>query len=81
MKIIDGQQVPEVGDVWFNETCEELLHITDVGENFISFVGKSKTGYFENTFTSKRFDAFTRFNKYLGKSKADINQLFDVQDD
>lgn len=37
MKIIDGQELPEVGDV--------------------------------------------RFNKYLGKSKADIDQLFDVQDE
>lgn len=26
-------------------------------------------------------DAFVRFNKYLGKSKADIDQLFEVQDE
>lgn len=34
---------PEVGDVWEHKLHKSLIHITEVGENYIGFIGVSFT--------------------------------------
>lgn len=79
---------PEVGDVWKHNRFGNLLYITDVGNNFIDFIGFDKYNqycrYYRNCFSNingdERYNKFTEFHTYLGKSKANIGQLFEVED-
>lgn len=81
---------PEVGDVWEHKFHKSLMHITEVGENYISFIGVSFTtwpngrttkDYYENSFgrDDERQIHFLEIYKYIGKSKANVNQLFEVE--
>lgn len=75
MKIIDGQQVPEVGDVFLNWHSQR--------KSVVVFKMK-KNGYqclVENGGLSVKFGSELKNMQYIGKSKADIKQLFEVQDD
>ena len=84
---------PEVGDVWIHKKGDYPIHITDVGSNYIDFVGytvdeytKTKhRQYYTNSFSSlnndERYTKFTEIHKYLGKSKVSIKELFDVEED
>ena len=80
---------PEVGDVWKNNRFGNLLYITEVGGNFIDFIGYDKDNqydrYYRNCFSNinsdERYKHFTELHTYLGKSKANISQLFEVRDD
>lgn len=76
MKIIDGQQVPEVGDVWVRGKYK--YHIRDVEcfkEGFVFYINDNLIINYQP------LDVFLKNWQYLGKSKADIDQLFEVQDD
>ncbi len=83
-------KTPEVGDVWEHKLHKSLMHITEVGENYIGFIGVSFTtwpngittkDYYENSFNEndERQKHFLEIYKYLGKSKANIKQLFEVE--
>ena len=84
---------PEVGDVWIHKKGGYPIHITDVGSNYIDFVGytvdeytKTKhRQYYTNSFCSlnndERYTRFTEIHKYLGKSKVNLKELFDVAED
>jgi len=84
---------PEVGDIWIHKKGDYPIHITDVGSNFIEFVGytvdeytKTKhRQYYTNSFSSlnndERYTRFTEIHKYLGKSKANINDLFKTENE
>lgn len=86
-------RTPQVGDVWIHKKGDYPIHITDVGSNFIEFVGyivdeytKTKhRQYYTNSFSSlnndERYTRFTEIYKYLGKSKASIEQLFEVENE
>lgn len=82
-----SKEKPEVGDVWKNKKHGNMLYITVVTDDFIDFISYLKldnlTPYFSNTFSKllndDRFDKFTEINEYLGKSKANINDLFEVE--
>ena len=77
------QKQPEVGDVW-KAINGDLIYIIEIGKNFIDFLGFSEDdgNYFKNFFyNEERFTLFTKYHKYLGKSKANIEQLFEVQDE
>lgn len=81
---------PEVGDVWEHKLHKSLIHITEIGENYIGFIGVSFTtwpndrttkNYYENSFgkDDERQKHFLEIYKYLGKSKASIEDLFEVE--
>lgn len=82
-----SKEKPEVGDVWKHKKHGNMLYITAVTDNFIDFISYDKldklTPYFSNTFikllNDDRFEKFTEINEYLGKSKANINDLFEVE--
>ena len=83
----------EVGDVWEHKIHKTLLHIIEVGENFITFIGfedevypnKTYRRYYTNTFSSfsddPRYEHFTEIFEYKGKSKANIEDLFKTENE
>lgn len=83
MKIIDGKQVPEVGDVWEDKYRKTETIIIEKEDNYILYLNHYKevsvTGYFMETCFDDEY--FLSTHKYLGKSKANINQLFEVDDE
>lgn len=75
--------MPEVGDLWEDKYRKTETIIIEKEDNYILYLnrsrGVSRTGYFmESCFDA---DYFLSTHKYLGKSKANIKQLFEVQDD
>lgn len=84
---------PEVGDVWIHKKQGNPLYITDVGGNYISFISytvdeitkRKRKDYFTNTFcglhNDERYTRFAEIYKYLGKSKANIDDLFKTEND
>ena len=74
-----SELVPEVGDVWFNEQSKQKFVVLDFNQTSNDFVA-----YNQKTKTMRLFDASTPMPsqfKYLGKSKANIKQLFEVSND
>lgn len=72
---------PEIGDVW--EDSKGPVHISRIftlsdGTRAIVFIDNSNNTIFED---SARERHFIKMFKYLGKSKANINQLFEVDDE
>ncbi len=66
---------PEVGDVWQRKLLFDRVHIVQVSKNAVRYqIGKIK-------FKTIPKDFFLDAYKYLGKSKANINQLFEVDDE
>lgn len=78
---------PEVGDVWLHSSTGDLLYIIESSQQSIDFIGFSKydNNYYRNIFLSlsgdARFENFTKYHIYLGKSKASIEQLFEVENE
>lgn len=73
-----SKQMPEAGDLWFNEQSKQKFVVLDFNPTSNDFVA-----YNQKTKTMRLFDASTPMPsqfKYLGKSKADIKQLFEVDD-
>lgn len=65
---------PEVGDVWKNKQNGRPYLVTGVGNIVIGIMSK---GLFQQTVSPERFiKDFT----YLGKAKARINDLFEVEE-
>lgn len=81
-----SKEKPEVGDVWKHKKYGNMLYITAITDNYIDFISFNKDDkirpYFTNTFSKlqndDRFEKFTEVNEYLGKSKSNINDLFEV---
>lgn len=83
----------EVGDVWKHKTHKTLLHIIEVGANFIAFIGvedevyphKTYKRYYTNSFSDLgndlRYEHFTEIFEYLGKSKVKIEDLFKTENE
>jgi hypothetical protein len=72
-----GKIIPEVGDVWFNEQSKQKFVVLDFNPTSNDFIA-----YNLKTKTMRLFDASTPVPsqfKYLGRSKATINQLFEVE--
>ena len=86
-----SKEKPEVGDVWEHKAHKTLMHIIEVGSNFITFLGcaddvyhhKTYKRYYVNSFSEldndPRYTLFTEIFEYLGKSKVSIKELFDVE--
>ena len=69
---------PEVGDVWINRSSFRV-HIIGIDEDGIIYsCFYSKNELWQGSFIKKEF---LEQHEYLGKSKANINDLFEVQDD
>lgn len=81
-----SKEKPEFGDVWKHKKYGNILYITAATDNYIDFISYDKLDefrpYFSNTFSKlqndDRFEKFAEVNEYLGKSKANINDLFEV---
>lgn len=81
-----SKERPEGGDVWKHKKHGNMLYITDATDNYIDFISYDKRDeiipYFSNIFSKlendDRFEKFTETHEYLGKSKANINDLFGV---
>lgn len=70
-----SKEKPEVGDVFLNQRSQR--------KSVVVFKMK-KNGYqclVENGGLSVKFGSELKNMQYLGKSKANINQLFEVQDE
>lgn len=68
-----SEEKPEVGDVWKNPKNEKVYIIVDVAGSFAGIISKSFFGQaIPKEFLIKEFT-------YLGKSKANINDLFEVE--
>lgn len=82
---------PEVGDIWRNKKFGTVLHLIEAKNGYVRFIGRkteiwgSRTmiEYFENSFVNddERLLHFTEDYEYIGKAKANINQLFEVGND
>lgn len=80
---------PEVGQIWKHKRIESLLYIIEVGANFITFLGRVNDifphriykRYYVNSFTDGdlRYTQFAENYEYIGKSKANINDLFKTE--
>lgn len=86
-----SKEKPEVGDVWKNKRFETFLHLIEAKEGYVRFIGRKiekwgeriLTEYFENSFSmnDERLIHFTEDYEFIGKSKANISDLFEVQDE
>lgn len=65
---------PEVGDVWQNKTGRLRVYITKV--DAWGIIGISSSG----AIVSKNMYHLEKYT-YLGKSKANTNELFEVKDE
>ena len=69
------ERKPEIGDVW--QIHNAKIHIAYIHNGFVDTVYKGDYDYFyDRTYTV--YDIM-RDGKYLGKSKASIEQLFKVE--
>ena len=88
-----SKEKPEVGDVWEHKGHKTLLHIIEVGSNFITFFGyaddvyphKTYKRYYVNSFSEldndPRYKYFAEDYEYLGKSKVNIEDLFKTENE
>lgn len=76
MREEDGKIIPEVGDVWFNKYTEDKYHVIKIDSlaNMIDYIR-----YRDLTLYFRRKSEFEHDFTYIGKSKATINQLFEVE--
>lgn len=77
-----SEQMPEVGDLWIDCKKEkEKVHIFGIYENgygkYVCY-GIYNPIYMEMGYRKIGLRLFLKAFKYLGKSKANINQLFEV---
>lgn len=84
-----SELVPEVGDVWaeklknnagfllHNVICVNAVYVA-IAHEIVEKWGNVELKTITHSFITKK--ALMRM-KYIGKSKANINQLFEVQDD
>ncbi len=84
MKIIDGQQVPEAGDVWAFKNKRRLFITCVTGNDDYSAI--SYMDNFDNHHCTIGLRDFQRVVdagnlKHIGKSITDIEQLFEVQNE
>lgn len=70
-----SERMPEVGDVW--EVYSNKYLVLEADKITVDVLTKY-LGYNNRSFLTKEF---VKTGKYLGKSKANINQLFEVQDE
>ena len=72
-----SEQMPEVGDVFKSKKGLQIFHVIKVSKNAVRCFRK---GFILKPETFNKEDFLERC-KYLGKSKANINQLFEVDDE
>lgn len=75
-----SSKMPEVGDVWvYTKYTVHVSRIFELSDNTRAIVYI----YNNNTIIERsiREEYFIKMFTYLGKSKVEINQLFEVQDD
>ena len=70
---------PEVGDIFYNEKLDEKIYIYKIWEHdkkgkFVKLLIKETYGLFLESFLLNNINF--KSMKYLGKSKANINDLF-----
>ena len=76
---MNEKHLPEVGDVLFNTENKEKFVILDYNPTSRDFIG-----FNQQTKNMRLFDALENMPKqfkYLGKSKVNLEELFDVAED
>ena len=71
-----SKEKPEVGDVWRSMDCKK--HILFVSENAVRCLIIGGFGCHTKILVQS-IDVFMRISIYLGKSKANVEELFDVK--
>lgn len=71
-----SEQMLEKNDVWKSKKGSQIFHIIKVSENAVRCFRK---GFILKPETFNK-EHFLERCKYLGKSKANINQLFEAQE-
>lgn len=77
-----SKEKPEVGDVWENDDGVRIVFIC-VNDYYLEYMEHREvlTESFDIYRVKAGCNAWKNGRKYLGKSKANINQLFEVLDD
>lgn len=72
-----SELMPEVGDVWESKKGLQIFHVIKVSKNAVRCFRKGLV------FKPETFDKnkFLEKCSYLGKSKANINEIFEVDDE
>ena len=75
-----SKDTPEVGDIWIHDRAKNIRHlIVDAGVLLVHTVSLGyKKHLIGNPYDA---DTFTREFTYLGKSKANIDDLFKTEND
>lgn len=71
-----SKENPEVGDLFFREYDKQLYSVTKTEYNN-AYCLVIRGGYLQNAII--RFERLKKDYKYLGKGKANINELFEVE--
>lgn len=75
-----SKEKPEVGDVWI--FAGKPMHVKEVEEDGIYYLEEENTLSISAIETNyDTLDDFLDRSTYLGKSKANLNDLFEVKDD
>ena len=69
-----SKDTPEVGDVWINKTGTKSYYIVKLTNFYVQCIING------GGVVNKYYDLFRNY-EYIGKSKVNINDLFEVQDD
>lgn len=75
-----SKESPEVGDIWKHKECTIKVVILRHENDYTEVLGFMKVGDGGTYFISQYYDndSFLRRFNYLGKTKANINDLFEV---
>lgn len=70
-------KVPQRGEIWQRNDSDDLFYIVAVEKFSIKCVTKEKCRY--GIFSINKYD-FIMHRHYIGNSKTDVEELFDVKD-
>lgn len=73
-----SKDTPEVGDVWIDTETDRIYHITLVENDIIWFAMIYECSGMQVFW--EKLDMFCKDCKYLGKSKANIDDLFKTEE-
>ena len=74
---------PEVGDVWIDKETRFRITFVMVSDYYCEYIEHCTklTESFDIYRIDAKYNGWKKGKNYLGKSKANINDLFEVQDD
>ena len=78
-----SKEKPEVGDVWIDTKTRFRMTFIMVSDYYCEYIEHHTklVESFEIYHFDAKYNGWKKGKKYLGKSKANINDLFEVQDE